>query len=262
MKNLLSLVLSFMLCALPMSAAQEVDKTKMSKAHQRAYDAALAIYIDEGTGPHFTCSSTVVAHRANSTSQTKYQYLLLTAGHCVTGDGRSQDAKYFVTEEITAKPRLQAVEVVKAENDDAYDFAILLLNSDKEYPVIPISRLNGSPDLESKVYGVNFSLGLTKQIALGVVASKVMDDNSECGVPSPCKGRYMVHLFEAPGASGSSIIDEKSGEIVGVTELGFPGQNVGLAAETIQALREFLDKPLAETTSPKAQSLQADKVAK
>ena len=258
MKNLLSVALSLLLFSAPIFAAQEVDKTKMSKAHQRAYDAALAIYINEGDGPRFTCSSTVVAHRANSTSQTKYQYLLLTAGHCVLGDGRSKDSKYFVTEEIVAKPKLQPVEVLKAENDDVYDFAILLLESDNEYPVIAISNLNGSPDLEDKVYGVNFSLGLTKQVALGVVASKVMDNNGEC---TPCKGRYMVHLFEAPGASGSSIIDEKTNEIVGITELGFPGQNVGLAAETMQAFREFLDKPVAETTSPKAQSPQASQVA-
>jgi len=258
MKTLLAFLLSILFIATPISSiAQEVDRTKMSKSHQRAFDASLAVFIDEGDGPRFTCSSTVVAHAASQTSTFRNSYLLLTAGHCVLGDGRSADSKYFIAEDLDKKVKFQSVKVVKAENDDAYDFALLELQSDKEYPSIKISGKNGSPDLEDKVYGVNFSLGLAKQVALGVVASKEMTGDAEC---SPCKGRYLVHLFEAAGASGSSIIDEKSGEIVGVTELGFPGANVGLAAETMDAFREFLSKPV-ETISPKAQSLRASRIA-
>ncbi len=258
MKTFLALLLSILFIATPISSlAQEVDRTKMSKSHQRAFDASLAVFIDEGDGPRFTCSSTVVAHAASQTSQYRNSYLLLTAGHCVLGEGRNANSKYFVTEDLVKSAKLQPVKVVKAENDDSYDFALLELQSDKEYPSITISNRNGALELEDKVYGVNFSLGLAKQVALGVVASKEMTGDAEC---SPCKGRYLVHLFEAPGASGSSIIDEKSGEIVGVIELGFSGANVGLAAETMDAFREFLSKPV-ETISPKEQSLRASWIA-
>jgi len=81
MKTLLAFFLSILFIAAPISSiAQEVDKLE-SKSHQRAFDASLAVFIDEGDGPRFTCSSTVVAHAASITFATLI--CLLTAGHCV-----------------------------------------------------------------------------------------------------------------------------------------------------------------------------------
>ncbi len=235
------------------SAAQEVDKSRMSKAHQRAYDAALALYgTFEGT-THFLCSSTIVSERAVMNSSGKHEYLLLTAGHCVTGDGLPEGLVFGVREQIaedSPKPELQSVDVVRAQNDAKYDFAILHLVSDKVYPVIQIE--NNVPQIEDKVYDVNFSLGIAKQVALGVVASGVIDTQTSHGDCDICKGRYMVHIFAAGGASGSAIISEKTNKIVGVGEFGFPGTTTGLGCETTVALKEWLKSPQTVAASPKA----------
>jgi Trypsin-like peptidase domain len=259
MKRLLSLVTALLLAAMPILASQEVDLTKMSKAHQNAYNAALALYGTSGDVTHFLCSTTVVAQRKVMNASGKHEYLLLTAGHCITGDGLPEDLKFGVREQIaedSPKPDLQPVDVIKAENDAKYDFAILYLASDKVYPIIEID-FDTIPQIEDKVYDVNFSLGLVKQVALGVVATNVMDTQTSDGSCDICKGRYMVHIFAGPGASGSAIISEKTNKIVGVGELGFPGTTTGLGVETTKALKEWLDAPSASNLSPKDQSLQS-----
>lgn len=260
MKKLLGMFLSLLLTSMPIIAAQEVDKSKMSQAHQKAYDAALALYGTSGDVTHFLCSTTIIAHRASTNGASgKYEYLLLTAGHCITGDGLPTDLIFGVSEKIipeTESAKLQHVDVVKAENDDKYDFALLYLNSNKEYPVIDID-FDNVPKIEDKIYNVNYSLGLVKQVSLGSVASEVMkvpSANDEC---TPCVGRYMVHVFDGPGSSGSAIIDEKTNKIVGILELGFPGQTMGVAAETMKAFKEWLDTPQVSKISPNAQSRQS-----
>lgn len=260
LKAATTLVLTLLLLLTPITtlgAGQEADRTKMSSAHQRVYDASLALYGEQGQVGHFLCTTTVVAKRPG-------EYLLLTAGHCVTGDDLPEDLKFFVSEQIVdqpvvGNPALQPVEVLKAENDDKYDFAILHLVSDKQYPVIPISF--DVPKIEDKVYAVNFSLGVTKQVALGSVATAVISNEGSEGDCPICKGRYMVHLFSAGGASGAAIVDEKTNSIVGVGEFGFRGTTTGLGCETMTAFREWLEKPASASTSPKDQSQQSKRVS-
>lgn len=260
MKKLLSAVFSLIMLLTPVTtwSSQEVDREKMSKEHQKVYDASLALYGTLGDISHFLCTSTVVARRASTDKSKKYEYLLLTAGHCIVGEDLPDNLSFSVADKIVpeddTKDR-QPVDVVVARNDLKYDFAILYLATDKEYPVIPIA--NRIPDVEDRVYAVNYSLGIGKQVALGVVATKVLDDPSNVRECDICKGRYMVHLFAAGGASGSAIVDEKTNEIVGVGEFGFPGTTTGLGCETTPALLEFLKNPLAAAYNlPKAPSLQ------
>ncbi len=265
MKKPLALVLSAIitLCT-PAFAMQEADRTKMSKDHQRVYDAALALYGIVGNEARFECTATVIAQRQGQPGGKIDEYLLLTAGHCVTGDGTPNGIKFGVRENIVENgpvtPDLQLVDVVRAENDAKYDFAILFLATDKVYPVIDID-INYVPVPEDKVYDVNFSLGITKQIALGVIASGIIDTQTSHGDCDICKGRYMVHIFAAGGASGSAIINEKTNKIIGVGEFGFPGTTTGLGCETMKAFKEWATSPVASNLSPKAQSLQASRVA-
>src|SRR6267378_5116469 len=129
MKKILSLVLAAMLSiCTPAFAGQEADRTKMSREHQKAYDAALALYVTDGDVTHFLCSTTVVAKLATANNSGKNAYLLLTAGHCVTGDGLPEGLVFGVREQIaedSSKPELQKVDVIRAQNDAKYDFAIL-----------------------------------------------------------------------------------------------------------------------------------------
>ncbi len=259
MKKLFSLVTSLLLVVMPTFASQEVDRTKMSKSHQNAYDAALALYGTSGDVTHFLCSTTVVDERKTMNSSGKHEYLLLTAGHCITGDGLPDDLVFGVRDQIaedSSKPDLQPVSVIKAENDAKYDFAILYFSTAKQYPVIQID-FDTVPSIEDKVYDVNFSLGIAKQVALGVVATNIIDTQTSDGTCDICKGRYMVHLFAGPGASGSAIISEKTNKVVGVGEFGFPGTTTGLGVETTKALKEFIEAPVVKNLSPKDQSLQS-----
>jgi Trypsin-like peptidase domain len=262
MRKVLGLVLSFLLASMPVFAAQEVDRTKMSKSHQRAYDAALALYGTYQGTTHFLCSTTVVASRETARQEAntgKYEYLLLTAGHCITGDGLPQGLQFGVREDIapeSPKPELIPAMVVKAENTVKYDFAVLDIVTDKVFPVIDID-FNYVPAPEDKVYDVNFSIGIAKQVALGTVATKVMGDGSAPERCDICKGRYMVHIFAGPGASGSSVISEKTGKIIGVGEFGFPGDTLGLGVETTFAFNQWLVTAKNETESPKGQSPQS-----
>lgn len=256
MKKFLSaLLLTLMLTLMPLSYAQDVDKAKMSKAHQKAYDAALALYAiektDEKIDERFICSSTVIAKRVYAGTNV---YLLLTAGHCITGGGLPDNLTFGVREtlaENASKPALQSVTVVRAQNDAQYDFAILELKSSKEYPVIPIDVT--VPKIEDAIYDVNFSLGIAKQVSLGRAASEVMDIQGTRGDCDICKGRYMVQFFAAGGASGSAIVSEKTNKIVGVAEFGFPGTTTGLGVETMTAFQAWLNTPVpVPTVSPKA----------
>jgi hypothetical protein len=236
-------------------ASQETDRLKMSDAHQRVYDASLALYGELGEVGHFLCTSTVFARKTSLAGGN--EYLLLTAGHCVVGADLPTDLKFYVSEQIVDQPiignaKLQSVDVVSAENDDKYDFAILHLVSNKDYPVIPLAERNIVPQIEDKVYTINFSLGLAKQVALGVVATNVITNGGSENECAPCKGRYLVHLFAGPGASGSAVVDEKTNTIVGVGELGFPGQTLGLGVETMASFWEWAEHPITDTSSPKA----------
>lgn len=248
MKLILSAALSLMLILAPLAGAGQLeDQTKMSSAHKRSVEASLALYATlPGTNgdkdiTHFLCTATVIAKDGNA-------YALLTAGHCIVGEDLPDGLKFFVAEDIADNPVLQPVKVIRAENDSTYDFALLELDSDKSYPVVKVA--NRVPQIEDKVYDVNFSMGIGKQVALGTVATDVLltqGSEKDCDI---CKGRYMVHIFAAGGASGSAIIDEKTNEIVGVGEFGFPGNTMGLGCETTVNLHTWLQTPVG--ASPKA----------
>ncbi len=264
MRKALGMVLSLLLACMPVFAAQEADRTRMSKDHQRAYDAALALYGTYGDITHFLCSTTVVAEKAAaSNTGKKYQYLLLTAGHCIVGDGLPLGLQFGVRPDIkpeAPKPELEVVDVIRAENSAKYDFAFLNLYSDNEYPYIPID-FNYVPQLEDEVYDVNFTEGIVKQVSLGRVSSQIIDQPSSQQGCNICSGRFMVQIFAGPGASGSAVINAKTHRVIGVGEFGFNGITIGLGVEPTSLLKTWILTPVKEPVSPKEQHLQEPKIA-
>ncbi len=228
MRKALGMVLSLLLACMPVFAAQEADRTRMSKDHQRAYDAALALYGTYNGITHFLCSTTVVAEKEVASQTGKqHEYLLLTAGHCIVGEGLPVGLEFGVRPDIkpeSPKPELEPVQVLRAENDAKFDFALLSLVSSNVYPYIPID-FNYVPQLEDEVYDVNFT-------------------------------RFMVQIFAGPGASGSAVINAKTHRVIGVGEFGFNGITIGLGVEPTSLLKTWILTPVKETTSPKEQRLQ------
>ena len=264
MRKALGMVLSLLLACMPVFAAQEADRTRMSKDHQRAYDAALALYGTYNGITHFLCSTTVVAEKEVASQTGKqHEYLLLTAGHCIVGEGLPVGLEFGVRPDIkpeSPKPELEPVQVLRAENDAKFDFALLSLTSSNIYPYIPID-FNYVPQLEDEVYDVNFTEGIVKQVSLGKVSSKIIDQPSSPQGCDICSGRFMVQIFAGPGASGSAVINAKTHRVIGVGEFGFNGITIGLGVEPTSLLKTWILTPVKEPVSPKEQHLQEPKIA-
>jgi len=216
MRKLLAVILmALMLCFSPALTV----KAALSSSHQALADATFALYgqltQDGQTERHFLCT-------AETYDWTKEDgYKLITAGHCVTGDDLPENLVFFVAETADPNPELMPVTVLKAENDNFFDFAVLSLKTDKVYPLVHLAP-EGRPlsEPESIVVNVNFSMGLTKEIVLGRVASGIIPNKgaeNDCDV---CMGRFMVNIDNGPGASGSAIVDDGSQEVIGLTEAG------------------------------------------
>ena len=166
----------------------------------------------------FICSAISVA-------ETRDGYYLLADGHCFV-DKDKPNLKYYVSEESIDDPTLQTVTIEKYANTPKFDYAVLHLQTPREYPVFRVS-FDDLPAVDTPVINVNFSFGLTKQTARGFIASGIMkgdEGGTHCGM---CPGRYIATLGIRPGASGSAVIDEDTREVIGLVEGVFPGFAIG-----------------------------------
>jgi len=230
MKRMLYVLLVFALAVSPVFAGQ-------SKLHKKAEAAALVLY-GESASSQVSAKAlcTVEAYEKVSDG-----YSLLTEGHCVDPDesGAPDDVKYFVAPlGATSEKDGDAVEVVKWQNDGDMDAAELHVKTSKHYEVLQLAYQN--PQVEEKVFYVGYPKMFNRVILEGQIASEVGTvDVPECeGV---CKGRIVVQIGGGPGASGSAIISEKSGQIVGLLE-GHMYEN-GVMMVPAKAIRSFLEKP-------------------
>jgi Trypsin-like peptidase domain len=179
----------------------------------------------------FVCTGTVID------SDGEGSYGGLTAGHCFNPAALDQ---YYIADGISDKPVLRHIRLIKFENDDRYDFAVFEFKSRKFYPIIDLDITSDVPLLGTKVLNVNFALGLTKQVIPGQVVSNIITE------PIPrmkdIKGRYLVNVGIGPGASGSAVVDEKTGKIVGLVEMIFPGtQMPTVVMPTGKTVENFLE---------------------
>lgn len=160
----------------------------------------------------FVCTATVF------TSNGDGDYLALTAGHCFDWDHANE---YYVSDELSEHPALKKVTVVKFENNARYDYGVIRFHSAfVDYPAIKLADMhsNSVPVIGTKVVNVNLSLGLIKQSLDGQVVSGIIGE-----ICKECRGRFLVSVGVAPGASGSAVVNEQTGEIVGLVEMVVPG---------------------------------------
>jgi len=183
------------------------------------------------------CTATIVDKRGGD-------YVALTAGHCIMP---KMLANYYVSDRVESEPVLRHVKVLKAENDDRYDYALIEFTSTKDYPAVPLNGPeDGAPAIGTELLNVNYSAGLGKQVIHGVVTSDLLNVDD-------LKNRYLTTLQAGPGASGSAIVDVKTGKIVGVLELGFPRSAMGSGAiPTGKNLFNFLEDDSAGLPIPPA----------
>ena len=160
---------------------------------------------------HFTCTATVVANQGR-------KYEALTAGHCFDWDKKDN---YYVSETVSKTPVLKHVVIEKFENDERYDFGLVVFESIHEYPTVPVDTVGLPIVVGESIHNENFAYGLTKQSIDGkVVSSNIIDPSRQS--MDEIKGRYLVNVGVGPGASGSAIVN-KDGKIIGLVEAIFPG---------------------------------------
>jgi trypsin-like peptidase len=218
MKRIPALLLAVLLLASTCSA----QSLPTNKFHQKVWAATFALY---GYAPavnigHFVCTATVISKSGNS-------YKLLTASHCVNDDDLPSNLKFYVSETLIPedpaaiqKLTPAAVLVEKRDNEVGLDFAVLEITSPKSYPVIPLGN-EAVLKVESKVFAVNFSEGVAKQLNKGTVSSQIMTGHGVGGDCHNCSGRFLIQTYGAGGSSGAAIVDEKTHKIVGIIEGGY-----------------------------------------
>jgi S1-C subfamily serine protease len=145
-------------------------------------------------------------------------YFLITAGHCFTGDDVPSDVQYFVADgQVTDTPNLQPVEVLNYIDDGKMDVAELHLKTTKQYAVLELdSKLT---QIDDKVFFVGYPEIIAQTVQTGRVSSAPLESvgnpNEPCDI---CVGRILVQFGGGPGASGSPVISERTGKVVGIVE--------------------------------------------
>lgn len=199
---------------------------------------------------HFTCTATVIGQTGES------EYLGLSAGHCINW---AEEKNYYVGTTVGPEPVLHNIEILKSENDDRYDYVVFTFHSARPLPAIQVDMDGGIPALGTKVLNINFALGVGKHFSHGEVTSEPLDDDV-----IRMKQRFMASIEGAPGASGSSVVDENTHKIIGLCEFGFNRGNLGTGV--IPTGRRFIDfidddsagmKPLPEPKAPATKSIYA-----
>jgi hypothetical protein len=246
-KTLATLILAVMLlfCSNVLAQTAESElRTNLSKATIGLYQAKQAckwvvvpsFFFDSRewtceVKSKFVCTATVFSTNGDG------DYLALTAGHCFDWEHIDE---YYVSDEMSDHPALKKTTVVKFEDNTRYDYGVVRFHSTfTEYPPIKLAGMYSSsiPAIGAKIINVNFSLGLIKQSLDGRVVSGAIGE-----VCKDCRGRFLVSIGIAPGASGSAVVNEETGEIVGLVEMTVPGTQMATIVIPVGVqLANFMD---------------------
>lgn len=218
----------------------------VNKNHERAQKATVVLY-----GHSEQRHATVPLCTAFVYEKSVDGYFLLTAGHCF--DENPEDATYYVSDSVIEDPeldQLQPVEVLKHVDDGKMDAAELHLKTTKVYEVLELE--NKPTKIDDKVFYVGYPEMLTQVTYVGRVASEPIKitgsiGRQECDI---CKGRILIQDGGGPGASGSPVISEKTGKVVGILE-GHVFEN-GIVVVPTPAINVYLSQiPKKESAEKK-----------
>ncbi len=237
----------FLASLLLFASASNADVRQPRGFDGKVYQASMALYgtlpkgtvfeddtVQEEDVTHFIC--TVTAFK-----KVKGGYALIGAGHCTGAanpDALPKQLVYSVSDNIGTQ--LYHVQLLKAvmteEGPDYEDFAVYLLKTDRKYSVIPLGD-ESAVSIGSPTVNVNFSLGqkMTKQLTRGNVASVV------ARFPSSVAGMMLIQQFDSHGASGSSVVSEKTHKVIGLVIGGYDGTTTPSVIEPISRIKADVD---------------------
>jgi hypothetical protein len=187
---------------------------RVNKKHQKAEAATFVLYgrsVERNIDHHALCTAFAYEKAPDG-------YILMTTGHCFTPEA-PKDATYLVADgQVTDNPVLQPVEVWNHIDDGNMDVAELHLKTTKTYQVL---ELDDKPTkIDDKVFYVGYPEIVSQVVFTGRVASISLksegpDKLDLCDI---CIGRVLVQTGGGPGASGSPVISERTGKVVGILE--------------------------------------------
>jgi hypothetical protein len=210
---------------------------------KKVYTGALALYASShelGIRDRFICTAQVIGKAGNR------GYYLLSAGHCTPANpGLPSDMEFSVSDDLGQS--LTPVTLLQSAMDEskAVDYSEFYLRTDKKYPMMELGD-ESDARIGDETIDVNFSLALGKFASKGHVSSKIAENGE-------AKGFLGVDQFDSHGASGSSVVDERTKKVIGIVIAGVDGATVSTWVEPISRIK----KELLKATLPRTQKVYA-----
>lgn len=185
-----------------------------NKKHETATKSTFVLYgrsEKEGIAHHALCTAFVYKKAADG-------YFLLTAGHCFINTSAPADVTYAVSEgQIVDDPIMQPVEVLSAVDDGKMDVAELHLKTTKQYPILELEK--NAVKIDDEIFYVGYPEGVAQVVYIGRVGSNPIMTKGDASDPCDvCLGRFLVQTGGGHGASGSPILSERTGRVIGILE--------------------------------------------
>ena len=205
-KAIVALALTLFLLTWPGAA----EKSDLVSLFAKVSPAVGALYVRNSSGDlGFLCTVTAVDRDAS-------RVVLLTANHCVKKDvaySVTFDGRSFYGARVWKIPHedLDANKYPRTFGEPQTDMAFFVID-ESPLPQVPTVPL-GSDELMAsgkRIAVVGFPLGVAKISYEGIIAGRFNRPGSDTD------GYLLIQAFGAPGSSGSAIIDEETGSVVGV----------------------------------------------
>lgn len=201
-------LLAAMIALLVVGIAPPAQSASIEETFAKVSPAVGALYAQTASGSmEFLCTVTAV-------NKTEKHTEILTANHCVR-----KDVSYVVT--FDGK-MLHSARVFKVPAEDidpqkyrrqygqpTTDAALFVIDQVLDIPVVP---LGNDADLSPgrSIVTVGYPLGVTKIRYMGIIAGRF--ERPGDGMD----GYHILQIFGAPGSSGSAVIEEATGSVIGV----------------------------------------------
>ena len=226
-KKILSLALAVAMLLAPLCTLAEIKG--LTGFDKKVYDGAMALYASSESyriKDRFICSAQVV-------EKIEGGYKLLSAGHCTPANADLPSDMTFSVASDLGKP-LTPVKLMAAKLNDSEDWSVFYLATDKKLSVVSLGDENNAK-INDKTIDVNFSLSLAKEVSMGLVSSTVQNQG-------PMAGFFQVTQFDSHGASGSSVVDERTKKVIGIVIAGVDGTTTPTWIEPISVIEKAVNK--------------------
>jgi len=232
---------------LALLVAPPVQAESLQKVFAGISPSVAALYAQTADGSlRFLCSTTAVEKQET-------RVLLLTAFHCVDKDVAymvSFDGKQFYSARVWSLPRWEVDERGKKSYGTPHvDMAFFSIEVPLDVKVIPMAD-DSQIKAGHPIVMVGYPLGVTKVSYNGIISGRL--ERPGAGL----NGYMTMQIFGSPGSSGSSVIDQETGKIIGVL-VSAKQDSVGLPVifATPASYRRYmleLDKADAPTVGTKS----------